>query len=127
MTVYVDDIRIPAKVGRYQARWSHLIADTREELHEFAARTGLIRSWFQDPVVNGKPKATPGTLEAEMWHYDVTDAKRKEAITLGAVAVPWRDLPGIIEARFASLGGTLPVTVQEPAGQLGLWDAGRAR
>lgn len=105
MTVYVDDIRLPAQVRRYTAKWSHLTADTREELHEFAARLGLRRSYFQDPVVNGKPLAEPGTLHAEMWHYDVTESKRQEAIRLGAVAVSWRDLPGIIEARFAGLGG----------------------
>lgn len=32
MTVYVDDMRRPATVGRISARWSHLTADTREEL-----------------------------------------------------------------------------------------------
>lgn len=99
MTVYVDDVRIPATVGRFTAKWSHLTADTREELHEFAARLGLRRSHFQDPVVNGKPRATPGTRAAENWHYDVTESKRQQAIRLGAVPVPWRDLPAIIEAR----------------------------
>lgn len=44
MTVYVDDMRVPARVGRINARWSHLMADTDEELHEFAARLGLRRS-----------------------------------------------------------------------------------
>jgi hypothetical protein len=100
MTVYVDDIRIPATVARFTAKWSHLIADTPDELHEFAARLGLRRSYFQDPVISGKPKATPGTLEAEMWHYDVTESKRQQAIRLGAVAVPWHDLPEIINARW---------------------------
>lgn len=112
MTVYVDDVRIPARVGRFEAKWSHLTADTRGELHAFATRLGLKRSYFQDPMVNGKPKATPGTLHAEMWHYDVTESKRLQAIRLGAVAVSWRDLPGIIEARFTARGGVLPVTVK---------------
>jgi uncharacterized protein DUF4031 len=127
VTVYVDDIRIPAQVGRFNAKWSHLIADSREELFEFADRLGLRRSYFQDPVVNGKPKATPGTLHAEMWHFDVTESVRLRAIRMGAVAVPWHDLPGIIEARFVALGGLLPVTVRQPSGQLGLWDAGADR
>lgn len=48
MTVYVDDFRIPARVGRYNARWSHLFADTRSELHAFAAQIGLRCEWFQD-------------------------------------------------------------------------------
>lgn len=100
MTVYVDDIRIPARVGKINARWSHLIADTQEELHDFARHLGLIQSWFQDPAVNGKPKAHPGTREAENWHYDVTDSKRKLAIELGAVPVPWDELPDVIDARW---------------------------
>ena len=53
MTVYVDDARIPARVGRWDSSWSHLFADTQDELHAFAARLGLRRSWFQDPTVSG--------------------------------------------------------------------------
>lgn len=43
MTVYVDDIRMPARIGRIDARWSDLMADTDEELHAFAAKLGLRR------------------------------------------------------------------------------------
>ena len=81
MTVYVDDIRIPARVGRMTARWSHLTVgpdDDIAELHAFAARLGLRRVWFQD-------KPWPHA------HYDVTDSKRLQAIKNGAVAVTWRD------------------------------------
>lgn len=45
MTVYIDDMRRPARVGRLNAVWSHLMADTDDELHAFAARLGLRRSW----------------------------------------------------------------------------------
>lgn len=100
MTVYVDDLGMPARVGGFNARWSHLTADTQDELHEFAERLGLKRAWFQDPCVNGKPVALPGTLHAEMWHYDVTASKRALAIRLGATAVPFRELPAIIRARW---------------------------
>lgn len=100
MTVYVDDARIPARIGRYDTRWSHLFADTQGELHAFAARLGLQRRWFQDPTKVGKPQAKPGSRAAENWHYDVTDAKRKQAITLGAVEVTWREAAGIITARY---------------------------
>jgi hypothetical protein len=100
MTVYVDDMGMPAHVGGLNARWSHLIADTPDELHEFAERLGLERAWFQDPTVNGKPLAEPGTRGAENWHYDVTASKRKQAIRLGAVAIPFRRLPEVIEARW---------------------------
>jgi hypothetical protein len=74
MTVYVDDMRRPARVGRLQARWSHLMSDTDEELHAFAASIGLRRSWHQKP----------GTAIS---HYDLTDSKRQEAIAAGAVPI----------------------------------------
>jgi Protein of unknown function (DUF4031) len=81
MTVYVDDWRQPARVGRITARWSHLTVgpyDDLAELHRFAASIGLRRSWFQD-------KPWPYA------HYDVTDAKRRAAITAGAVSITWRE------------------------------------
>ena len=74
MTVFVDDMRMPARVGRLQARWSHLMADTDEELHAFAASIGLQRRWAQ----------YPGTWKS---HYDVTDSKRAQAIAAGAVPI----------------------------------------
>lgn len=81
MTVYVDDWRQRARVGRITARWSHLTVgpgDDLEELHAFAARIGLRLSWFQDKPW---PRA----------HYDVTDSKRQQAIAAGAVAITWRE------------------------------------
>jgi Protein of unknown function (DUF4031) len=81
MTVYVDDWRQKATVGRITARWSHLTVgpdDDIEELHALAARIGLRRSWFQD-------KPWP------MQHYDVTESKRLAAIRAGAVPVTWRE------------------------------------
>jgi hypothetical protein len=82
MTVYVDDWRQPARVGRLTARWSHLTvgpADGLDELHEFAARIGLRRAWFQDQPW---PRA----------HCDVTESKRQQAITARAVAITWREV-----------------------------------
>lgn len=101
MTVYVDDFGVSAEVGGLNARWSHLVADSRDELHAFAARLGLKRTWFQDPVVNGKPKARPGSRAAENWHYDVVETKRKLALSLGAQPIGWRDLHEVIDARIA--------------------------
>ena len=73
MAVYVDDARIPARVGRIRARWSHLYADSQDELHAFAASIGLKRAWFQPgKPIGGKP--------SRLWHYDVTDAMRARAI-----------------------------------------------
>lgn len=74
MTVYVDDMRRLATVGRFTARWSHLMADTDEELHEFAARIGMRRSWHQKA---GTPLS----------HYNVTDSRRDHALRLGAVPI----------------------------------------
>lgn len=84
MTVYVDDMQAPWRPPHMKHRlWSmsHLFADTVEELHVFAKKIGLRRSWFQEP-----PKAS--------WcHYDVTAAKRREALDNGAVPIKYRDLP----------------------------------
>ena len=44
MTVYVDDA-VTLWRGR---RWAHLMADSLDELHAFAARLGLPRHAFQD-------------------------------------------------------------------------------
>ena len=85
MSVYVDDWQQPARVGRYSARWSHLTADTVEELHTFAARLGLRRAWYQD--------------SGHRWHYDVTESKRGQAITLGARPIGWRDLAALVANR----------------------------
>jgi uncharacterized protein DUF4031 len=100
MTVYVDDASIPATVAsgraRHISRWSHLFADTQEELHEFAARLGLRRSYFQP----GRPQGdgTPSSF----WHYDVTAGKRQQALRLGAQPVAWREAPQIMRARDAA-------------------------
>lgn len=83
MTIYVDDMLMQATVPngarKVRGRWSHLMADTPEELHAFAARLGLKRAWAQhedDPV---------------MLHYDVVESKRNKAIAMGAVPITWRE------------------------------------
>lgn len=67
MAVYVDNAEIPFR----NMTMSHLEADKLPELHHFAARLGLRRSWFQN-------KSVP--------HYDVSRAKRLQAIKMGAIA-----------------------------------------
>ncbi len=96
MTVYVDDASIQATVGRHKSRWSHLFADSQEELHEFAARLGLRREWFQPAPSYAKP----GSPASEMWHYDVTAPKRAQAIQMGATAVTAREGLNVIRARL---------------------------
>lgn len=73
MTVYVDDYRVQARVGRINARWSHMMADTLEELIEFAEQLGLRRAWLQD--------------KASGVHFDVTDRVRAAAFNFGAVPI----------------------------------------
>lgn len=68
MAVYVDNERIEWR-GRL---WCHLVADSLDELHAFAARIGLRRSWFQ--------------AHAAFPHYDVTIDVRERALRIGAVA-----------------------------------------
>lgn len=71
MAVLVDPAVWPWR-GR---RWAHLVSDTSyDELHEFAARLGLERRWFQGD------------------HYDVPSDYRERAIELGAEAVSSREL-----------------------------------
>ncbi|HSR64308.1 MAG TPA: DUF4031 domain-containing protein [Xanthomonadaceae bacterium] len=69
MAVYVDDA-VTLWRGH---RWAHLMADSLDELHAFAARLGLRREKFQDK--------TSGA------HYDVPAPLREEALRLGAIAI----------------------------------------
>ncbi|MGA2836716.1 MAG: DUF4031 domain-containing protein [Acidimicrobiales bacterium] len=95
MTVYLDDWRQPANLGPIDDRWSHLVADSVDELHEFAARMGMRRAWFQDRP--GRPHHA---------HYDVPERARAEAVARGAVELTWRELGRMLRDRKAA--GTRP-------------------
>jgi hypothetical protein len=84
MAVYVDDSRIRWR-GR---RWSHLIGDSTEELHAFAATLGLERTWFHQ-----RP--------ARPWkdHYDIPDVQRELAIARGARGITSREAAAMLRAR----------------------------
>lgn len=99
MTVYVDHAAIPATVGRPNARWSHLTADTPGELHAFAARIGLKPDWFQTVC---KTRCAPAGAPCPHWHYDVTATKRAAAVTAGAKEIDMRQLGDLIRARRAT-------------------------
>jgi hypothetical protein len=73
MTVWVDEL---VDYGWRLGPSCHLLADTRDELHDFAGRLGLRRSWFQD-----KPR---------LWHYDLTAGRRVAAVALGAIEMDRR-------------------------------------
>lgn len=70
MAIYLDDYR--GRCGRMVM--SHLMSDeSLVELHEFAAKLGLKKSWFQ-----------PGSAP----HYDVCLSRRSAAFELGAIELP---------------------------------------
>jgi hypothetical protein len=77
MAVYVDEA-IWEWRGR---RWCHLTADDAGELHEFAARLGLLQHWFQSKP--GRP-----------WHdhYDLPSEVRAHALAMGATPLSTREM-----------------------------------
>jgi hypothetical protein len=71
--VYVDQLTIySAKLTKHlpSDTWCHLWSDDVEELHEFAKKIGMKRSWFQN-----KPTFP---------HYDLVPRRRAAAVKLGA-------------------------------------------
>jgi hypothetical protein len=82
MGVYVDDMNLQADVPNgdqaVRGKWSHLFADTPEELKAFAQKIELNPAWIQHE----------GTHQV---HFDVTAGKRQQAITAGAEPVTWRE------------------------------------
>lgn len=83
MTVYVDDFDVAARVGTLSRRWSHLVADTPDELRNFGRRLRLPLSWIQK---SGTP------LE----HFDVTSSVRRRAVALGAEPVDYVRMQQVI-------------------------------
>jgi hypothetical protein len=77
MAVYVD--RAQNAYGRM--KMSHMLADSVEELHAIADALGLKRKWFQS-------HSTP--------HYDICQAKKHRALTLGAVECDRKTVVGLI-------------------------------
>jgi hypothetical protein len=79
--IYIDAPRHHPQPVRFNGRavkWCHLVSDSSlEELHDFAGRLSLKRSWFQ----GGR------------WpHYDLTQGKFRHALREGAVLVPTREI-----------------------------------
>lgn len=79
MTARVDPIKVwgPSTIRAFAGGSCHLVADTLDELHAFAAKLGLKRAWFQ-------PARYP--------HYDLNAGRREKAVKLGAVEVTSREL-----------------------------------
>ena len=80
MSVYVDQMQVTTPSTRWPFNSScHLIADTVEELQEFATKLGLHISWFQN-----KPGGHP--------HYDLTTRMRQKAYRMGALEISGKRL-----------------------------------
>jgi len=72
MAVYVDNLR---DYGWWRGPSCHLIADSVDELMEFAVGMGLRAEWFQ-------AKSTP--------HFDLAADGRKLAVEHGAIELDYR-------------------------------------
>jgi hypothetical protein len=75
VSVYVDDARIPWR----GLRWSHMVAESADDLHAAARTLGL--------------PAAAAQARGRTLHYDLPEALRERAIALGvAQPIHWRDL-----------------------------------
>jgi hypothetical protein len=87
MAVYVDDMLRPARVGRTTSRWSHLLADTHQELMDMAFELHLSPAWLQH-------------ADTHREHFDLTEPKRLQALGFGAVAISYpRGTAAILTAK----------------------------
>ena len=82
MTIFVDEPRYHA-----DGLWCHMATDGPiEELHKFAHKIGLRRSWFQNHPLHP--------------HYDLRPSKREAAIREGAQPVTTQELVKRCSAYF---------------------------
>lgn len=82
--ILVDDLREYRTTLR-EKKWAHMVSDSNEiELHQFAAKLGLKREWFQEGAANARG--------LPLCHYDLTPRRRAKAIAIGAVAVGAKEL-----------------------------------
>ncbi|MFF7153120.1 DUF4031 domain-containing protein [Streptomyces sp. NPDC008139] len=97
MAVYVDETRDYTFIAKFRGlrhtHWCHLTADTESELHAFAGRLGLKRSWYQ--------RKGPDDYR---WHYDITPPKRARALRLGAREVDRHFVAALLQRRRDALG-----------------------
>lgn len=96
MAIYVDELASWGwKMRGREVRSCHMFTDSLdlEELHVFAERIGMRRTWFQP-----HSRVSP--------HYDLTEIRRAAAVRLGAIEVSRRDAVGIWRARREALLAT---------------------
>ena len=69
-------------------KYAHLVADSLQELHHFAAQIGVKPHFFH--------RAKSG------WHYDITSEQHTKAILAGAKLIKSRDLLHIAKNLISS-------------------------
>jgi uncharacterized protein DUF4031 len=89
VTCYVDSVQPYPEAGLRFREYCHLLADTREELHEMAQGVGMPRRAFQD--------------HPWRWHYDLPAPLRERAIELGARPVTMHEVGTMLRQRRQEL------------------------
>ncbi|HKC28101.1 MAG TPA: DUF4031 domain-containing protein [Jatrophihabitans sp.] len=90
MACYVDTVRDYPNAGLRHTRFCHLLADSRNELHQMADALGVPRRYFQD--------------HPWRWHHDLPEPLRARAIELGAKEITLREVGSLLKQRKAELG-----------------------
>lgn len=89
--IMVDGLQVWTRRPPFHKGSCHLTTDgPLEELHAFAAKIGMKRSWFQE-----HPLAP---------HYDLTPSRRELALKLGAVFVEAKEQVRMRRARGIGIG-----------------------
>jgi hypothetical protein len=88
---YVDAVRHYPDAGLRHTEFCHLLADTREELHDMAERLGIPRRFFQD--------------HPWRWHHDLPAHLRARAVEFGAQELSMHGVGDLLRRRRASLAG----------------------
>jgi hypothetical protein len=89
MACYVDTVRDYPLAGLRHDRFCHLLADTREELHEMAEALGVPHRFFQD--------------HPWRWHHDLPEPLREKALELGARELTLHEVGALLRRRKAEL------------------------
>lgn len=96
MACYVDAVRHYPDAGLRYTRFCHLLADTRDELHDMADALGIPRRFFQD--------------HPWRWHHDLPEHLRGRAVELGAVEVTMQEVGTLLRRRRASASAVSSVS-----------------
>jgi hypothetical protein len=80
--VYVDKLITYPKSTNNHDKWCHMWADSLTELHDFAKRLRMSKSWFQD--------------NSFLPHYDLTETRRKWAIREGALEISIKEYKKLV-------------------------------